>query len=83
MPGQWDAMQTRRGGGLVALLLLQTAARQLLEPGVETYLTKFGYLPQSDLETGMLRTLDQLEDAVRNLQGFAGLNMTGRIDKGG
>jgi hypothetical protein len=28
----------------------------------------FGYLPQSDLETGNLRTDDQLRDAIRTLQ---------------
>jgi len=48
---------------------------------VEDYLTMFGYLPQSHLETGMLRTVQQLEDAIRNLQGFAGINMTGKIDQ--
>ena len=41
--------------------------RDIIDKDVENYLTKFGYLPQSDLETGMLRTLDQLEDVVRNL----------------
>jgi len=55
--------------------------RDTIDKDVEDYLTKFGYLPQSDLETGMLRTLEQLEDAVRNLQGFAGINMTGKIDQ--
>lgn len=29
---------------------------------------KFGYLPQTDLETGNLRTEDQLRDAIKNLQ---------------
>lgn len=28
----------------------------------------FGYLPQTDLETGNLRTDDQLRDAIKNLQ---------------
>jgi hypothetical protein len=32
------------------------------------YLMKFGYLPESDRETGNLRTEDQLRDAIRNLQ---------------
>lgn len=32
------------------------------------YLMDFGYLPQSDLETGNLRTDDQLQDAIRTLQ---------------
>lgn len=34
----------------------------------QTYLMKFGYLPQSGLETGNLRTDDQLRDAIKNLQ---------------
>lgn len=34
----------------------------------QNYLMKFGYLPQSDLETGNLRTDDQLRDAIRTLQ---------------
>ena len=55
--------------------------RDIIDKDVESYLTKFGYLPQSDLETGLLRTVEQLEDAIRNLQGFAGIDMTGRIDQ--
>ena len=47
----------------------------------EDYLTKYGYLPQSDLETGAQRTEQQLTDAVRNLQFFAGLNVTGNLDQ--
>ena len=40
--------------------------RSVIDKSVEDYLTQFGYLPQSDLETGALRTLRQLEDAVRS-----------------
>jgi len=54
--------------------------REVINKEIEDYLTRFGYLPQSDLETGALRTMQQLRDAIRNLQGFAGLNMTGNID---
>ncbi len=32
------------------------------------YLMKYGYLPQSDFETGNLRTEDELKDAIRTLQ---------------
>ncbi|XP_012350103.1 matrix metalloproteinase-2 [Apis florea] len=42
---------------------------------------KFGYLPQSDLETGNLRTDDQLTDAIKNLQRFGGIPVTGDIDE--
>ena len=54
--------------------------REAFTKNIEDYLTRFGYLPQSDLETGALRTMQQLRDAIRNLQGFAGINMTGEID---
>ena len=49
---------------------------------LEDYLTNFGYLPQSNLETGAMRTEQQLVDAVKNLQFFAGINVTGDIDQG-
>ncbi|XP_011164510.2 matrix metalloproteinase-2 isoform X2 [Solenopsis invicta] len=42
---------------------------------------KFGYLPQSDFETGNLRTEDQLRDAIKNLQKFGGIPATGEIDE--
>ncbi|KAG8236648.1 hypothetical protein J437_LFUL016987 [Ladona fulva] len=34
------------------------------------YLMNFGYLPQSDLETGNLRTETQLKEAIAHLQVF-------------
>ena len=37
----------------------------------QNYLMKFGYLPQSDIETGNLRTEDQLKDAIKDLQVFS------------
>ncbi|XP_014488662.1 PREDICTED: matrix metalloproteinase-2 [Dinoponera quadriceps] len=42
---------------------------------------KFGYLPQTDVETGNLRTEDQLRDAIKNLQKFGGIPVTGEIDE--
>jgi hypothetical protein len=48
--------------------------RSVIDRSVEDYLTQFGYLPQSDLETGALRTLRQLEDAVRNVPIIASFN---------
>ncbi|OXU31481.1 hypothetical protein TSAR_017005 [Trichomalopsis sarcophagae] len=42
---------------------------------------KFGYLPQSGLETGNLRTDDQLRDAIRSLQKFGGIPETGQVDE--
>ena len=47
---------------------------------LEEYLTNFGYLPQSSLETGAMRTEQQFRDAVKNLQFFAGINVTGEVD---
>lgn len=34
----------------------------------QSYLTKFGYLPESDVEIGNLRTEEQLREAIKNLQ---------------
>ena len=45
---------------------------------VEDYLTQFGYLPRSS--SGSMRTHQQMENAVKNLQFYAGLNVTGVID---
>ncbi len=46
---------------------------------VEDYLTQFGYLPKASASS--MRTHYQLESAVKNLQFFAGLNITGSIDE--
>ena len=40
--------------------------REAFTKNIEDYLTRFGYLPQSDLETGALRTMQQLQDAIRS-----------------
>ncbi|XP_020279000.1 matrix metalloproteinase-2-like [Pseudomyrmex gracilis] len=48
---------------------------------VQNYLMKFGYLPQTDFETGNLRTEDQLRDAIKTLQRFGGIPVTGEIDE--
>lgn len=41
----------------------------------------FGYLPQSDIETGNLRTEDQLIEAIRTLQRYGYVEPTGIIDE--
>ncbi|KAF7988985.1 hypothetical protein HCN44_007295 [Aphidius gifuensis] len=48
---------------------------------VQNYLTSFGYLPESDKEIANLRTDQQLREAIRDLQSFAGLPTTGEIDQ--
>ena len=48
---------------------------------MEDYLTNFGYLPQSNLETGAMRTELQLKDALKNLQFYAGIGVTGIVDE--
>ncbi|XP_073995488.1 matrix metalloproteinase-2-like isoform X2 [Rhodnius prolixus] len=45
-----------------------------------SYLTQFGYLPESDRETGYLRTDVQLRQAVKQLQHFANIPVTGELD---
>lgn len=44
------------------------------------YLTKYGYLSRSNIETGELRSGDEIVQAVRNLQRMAGLPQTGDLD---
>ena len=51
------------------------------EKNLEEYLANFGYLPQTNLETGAMRTEQQFRDAVKNLQFFAGINVTGLVDQ--
>lgn len=41
---------------------------------------EFGYLPKSNLETGNLRTEEQLRSAIRELQQYAGIPETGTMD---
>ncbi|KAL9704193.1 hypothetical protein quinque_007711 [Culex quinquefasciatus] len=50
------------------------------DDSVQNYLMEFGYLPKSNIETGNLRTMDQLSEAVKSLQAFANLEPTGKID---
>ncbi|KAG5684905.1 hypothetical protein PVAND_014115 [Polypedilum vanderplanki] len=47
---------------------------------VQNYLMEFGYLPKSNSETGNLRIEEQLRNAIRRLQAFAGIPQTGKMD---
>ena len=58
-----------------------TSRNLMYDSKLEKYLTNFGYLPQSDFDIGAMRTQQQLKDAVKNLQFFAGIDVTGTIDK--
>ena len=40
----------------------------------------FGYLPQSDMETGALRTEEEVRRSIRQFQQFAHLPVTGHLD---
>lgn len=42
---------------------------------------EFGYLPKSNVETGNLRDEGQLRDAIRSLQRYGNIPVTGRIDE--
>ncbi|XP_037956122.1 matrix metalloproteinase-2-like [Teleopsis dalmanni] len=50
------------------------------QDSVYNYLMEYDYLPKSDIETGALRTEEQLKDAIRNLQRFGNIPVTGEID---
>ncbi|XP_055594536.1 matrix metalloproteinase-2-like [Uranotaenia lowii] len=51
------------------------------DDNVQNYLMGFGYLPKSNIETGNLRTMEQLREAVKQLQSFANLEPTGDINR--
>ena len=41
---------------------------------------RYGYLPQSDMETGALRTHEEVQRALRTFQRFANLPQSGELD---
>jgi uncharacterized protein (DUF924 family) len=55
-----------------------SAGHDNYDKNLEDYLTQFGYLPTSSANS--MRSQNQLANAVKNLQFFAGLNVTGLID---
>ncbi|XP_015523915.2 matrix metalloproteinase-2 [Neodiprion lecontei] len=48
---------------------------------VQRYLTQFGYLPETDPKLQSLRTESQLIEAIKELQRFGGIPVTGKIDE--
>ena len=75
------AVLSEKGFSLRISKLAKSLHKGGYDKTLEDYLTTFGYLPQSSLEVGAMRTEQQLKDAVKNLQFFAGLNVTGNLDK--
>ncbi|XP_064122157.1 matrix metalloproteinase-2-like isoform X1 [Macrobrachium nipponense] len=55
--------------------------RELINDETQWYLMKYGYLPMSDMETGNLRTEYQLREAIKTMQRFGHIPVTGRIDE--
>lgn len=54
--------------------------RELIDDQTQHYMMKYGYLPASDMETGNLRTEDQLREAIRVMQRFGHIPITGILD---
>ncbi|XP_046391255.1 matrix metalloproteinase-2-like isoform X2 [Ischnura elegans] len=55
--------------------------RDYITDSEQKYLMNFGYLPESNQETGNLMSAKQLHEAIANLQKFAGLPPTGKFDE--
>jgi len=49
--------------------------------GFQSYLQRYGYLPGSDIETGALRTEEEVQRAVREFQHYYGIKATGELDQ--
>ena len=68
---------------IIVYILLPEArlrpASAVFDKGLEDYLTQFGYLPASSGES--MRTHLQVENALKNLQFFGKLNVTGLLDQ--
>lgn len=67
--------------GVLACCSEQIYARRITKRNsgkdLNAYLTDFGYLAPANLETGALRSSDELTNAVKNLQKMGGLRVTG------
>ena len=53
----------------------------LFIPKLKDFLVKYGYIPKDDTRAGSIRSANYLKDAIKRLQKFAGLPVTGIVDE--
>lgn len=66
---------------LLSLLCLQTSVSRSASLNDINYLARYGYLKESDAESGNLLSDDYVREAISEFQRMAGLPVTGSIDE--
>ncbi|EFA09264.2 matrix metalloproteinase-2 [Tribolium castaneum] len=79
------------GGGFLRVVLVlwlcgpsmhfRISKREIVDDSVQRYLTRFGYMDATADGAFALRTEESVRDAIKDMQEFAGIPVTGRLDE--
>ncbi|XP_065577368.1 matrix metalloproteinase-2-like isoform X2 [Artemia franciscana] len=72
---------SHKGNGVEQSLKYSRRKRKTgIDDHILNYMMRFGYLPTSDLETGNLRSEEEVIKAIKEMQRFGGIPETGIVD---